>query len=131
MSDRICVFNQGRVEQIASPTLIYREPATRFVAQFVGAANVLHGASARELTGHESAMIRPELIRLGHAAGARAEGQVAQAQYFGAFWRLHVASKAGAQLLADIPAQGRVPEVGQAAFLHWDDAAVHALGAAA
>ena len=131
MSDRIGVFNQGKVEQIATPTTLYREPATRFVAEFVGAANVLHGASARALTGHESAMIRPELIRLGHEAGARAQGRVAQAQYFGAFWRLHVASQAGAQLLADVPAQERVPDIGQQAYLHWDDDAVHALGAAA
>lgn len=130
MSDRIGIFNRGRVEQIATPTTLYREPATRFVAEFVGAANLLHGASARALTGHESAMIRPELIRLGMEAGSRAQGTVAQAQYFGAFWRLHVASQTGAQLLADVSSALPVPKVGQSAYLHWDDNAVHALDAA-
>ncbi|RZL91051.1 MAG: ABC transporter ATP-binding protein [Variovorax sp.] len=131
MSDRIGVFNKGRIEQIATPTMLYREPATRFVAEFVGAANVLNGVSARALTGHESAMIRPELIRLGMEVGARTHGTVAEAQYFGAFWRLRIASPVGAQLLADVSAAERVPEVGQRAYLHWDDGAVHALSTAA
>ena len=62
---------------------------------------------------------------------ARTQGKVAETQYFGAFWRLHVAVAAGARLLADVPAAAGVPTVGQDAFLHWDDGAVHALGAAA
>ncbi|WP_326534039.1 ABC transporter ATP-binding protein [Pseudorhodoferax sp.] len=131
MSDRIGVFNKGRIEQIATPAQLYRAPATRFVAEFVGAANLLEGAGARQLTGHASAMIRPELIRLGDAPGARARGTVAEAQYFGAFWRLRVASQAGPELLADVPATGSVPAVGQPAHLHWDAEAVHPLEAAA
>jgi putative spermidine/putrescine transport system ATP-binding protein len=46
---------------------VYNAPRTRFVAQFVGAANVLGGEAARSLTGHASAMLRPERIRLGEA----------------------------------------------------------------
>ncbi|TWT01691.1 ABC transporter ATP-binding protein [Reyranella sp. CPCC 100927] len=130
MSDRIGVFNKGRIEQIATPADLYARPATRFVAEFVGAANVLSGEGARTLTGHDSAMIRPELIRLGTESGARTGGTVAETQYFGAFWRLHVAVAAGARLLADVPAATGVPAVGQNTFLHWDDGAVHALGAA-
>ena len=50
MSDRIGVFNQGRLEQVGTPQAVYNTPATRFVAQFVGAANVLEigRASCRE-----------------------------------------------------------------------------------
>ena len=131
MSDRIGVFNKGRIEQIATPAQLYRAPATRFVAEFVGAANLLEGAGAQQLTGYANAMIRPELIRLGEAAGARTGGLVSEAQFFGAFWRLRVASQHGPELLADVPAVGSVPEVGQPAHLHWDAAAVHPLGAAA
>jgi spermidine/putrescine transport system ATP-binding protein len=40
MSDRIAVMNAGRVEQIASPTEIYHEPASVFVAGFIGQANI-------------------------------------------------------------------------------------------
>ena len=41
MSDRIAVFNAGRVEQVSQPMDIYRRPQTRFVASFVGDNNVL------------------------------------------------------------------------------------------
>ena len=43
MSDRIAVFNHGRIEQIGSPTDIYDRPATRFVAEFIGETNLLDG----------------------------------------------------------------------------------------
>lgn len=46
MSDRIAVMSQGRVEQIGSPTEIYRRPATLFVAGFIGSANLLPGTVA-------------------------------------------------------------------------------------
>ena len=61
MSDRIGVFNLGRLEQVGTPQEVYNAPATRFVAQFVGAANVL-----RRRTG--SAPHRPQ--RGDAAAGA-------------------------------------------------------------
>jgi len=40
MSDRIAVMNNGRIEQIGSPQVIYDQPATRFVAGFIGSANI-------------------------------------------------------------------------------------------
>ena len=43
MSDRVVIMNQGRIEQIDSAKGIYRNPATRFVAEFVGANNILSG----------------------------------------------------------------------------------------
>jgi ABC-type Fe3+/spermidine/putrescine transport system ATPase subunit len=43
LSDRVVVMNQGRIEQIGTPREIYRHPRTEFVAQFVGAANLLKG----------------------------------------------------------------------------------------
>jgi len=44
MSDRVVIMSQGRIEQIGSPRAIYRSPASRFVADFVGANNILSGA---------------------------------------------------------------------------------------
>ena len=41
LSDRIVVFDQGRIEQVGTPGEIYRSPASRFAAQFVGDANVI------------------------------------------------------------------------------------------
>jgi putative spermidine/putrescine transport system ATP-binding protein len=131
MSDRIGVFNRGRLEQVGTPHEVYNTPATRFVARFVGAANVLDGDAARLLTGAAGAMLRPERIRLGAASGARAGGTVRELQYFGAFMRLKVEA-AGTVLQADLPdlPGTRWPAPGDAVHLHWDAAAVHALAEA-
>jgi len=137
MSDRIGIFNAGRLEQVGTPQAVYDAPATRFVAHFVGAANVLEGAAAHALTGHPQAMLRPERITTGAADGARAGGTVVEVQYFGAFTRLKVelAHAAGAALggptrvQVDLPSRrgAAPPPAGQAVHLHWDADAVHAL----
>jgi putative spermidine/putrescine transport system ATP-binding protein len=128
MSDRIGVFNAGRLEQVGRPQQVYDAPATRFVAQFVGAANVLDGADALRFTGTGSAMLRPERVRLGPALGARASGDVREVQYFGAFTRIK-AQCDDALLQADLPHGGgeTLPAVGARVHLHWDASAVHPL----
>jgi len=125
MSDRIGVFNRGKLEQVGTPKAVYDAPATRFVAQFVGAANVLDGDIARQLTGRPSATVRPERIRLGKIEGARASGLVREIQYFGAFTRLRVQVQA-LQLQVDLPSQDGAlpPDAGGTVHLHWDDGAV-------
>ena len=65
MSDRIAIFNHGRIEQIGSPTDLYEHPHTRFVATFMGTSNVIEGEAARAITGQATAFaVRPEKIRL-------------------------------------------------------------------
>jgi putative spermidine/putrescine transport system ATP-binding protein len=49
MSDRVAVFNRGRIEQVDTPKELYMRPRTRFVADFVGASNVIDGARAEVL----------------------------------------------------------------------------------
>lgn len=58
MSDRIAVFNAGRIEQLDKPEIIYKKPATQFVTQFVGQTNALNidGKSLR---------VRPEHMTVG------------------------------------------------------------------
>jgi len=128
MSDRIGVFNQGRLEQVGTPQQVYDTPTTRFVAQFVGAANVLQGEAAQRLTGMACAMLRPERITLGPQAGAKAEGQVSEVQYFGSFTRLKVQTW-GTSVQADLPTGSAlmVPPLSATVHLHWDAGAVHAL----
>jgi putative spermidine/putrescine transport system ATP-binding protein len=46
MSDRIAVFNQGRIEQIGTPSELYEEPTTPFVANFIGETNLFSGTVA-------------------------------------------------------------------------------------
>jgi putative spermidine/putrescine transport system ATP-binding protein len=43
LADRIAVFNEGRIEQVGTPSQLYDKPATLFVAQFIGESNVFHG----------------------------------------------------------------------------------------
>lgn len=64
MSDRVAVFNKGRIEQVDTPRNLYMKPATTFVAEFVGTSNVVRGELAQMLSGNPGAFsIRPEHIR--------------------------------------------------------------------
>jgi putative spermidine/putrescine transport system ATP-binding protein len=87
MSDRIAVFHDGRVEQVAAPAQLYESPASSFVAGFVGTSNLLAGEVARVVVGREGMFsIRPEKIHLGGAApGAwsNSVGSEAENQRFG------------------------------------------------
>jgi putative spermidine/putrescine transport system ATP-binding protein len=128
MSDRVGVMNAGRLEQVGSAREVYEFPATRFVAEFVGAANLFEGDAARRLAdGARCAILRPERIRLGVAAGARATGIVADCQYFGAFLRLRVQAE-GTHIAVDLGAGVGAPPVnGTQVHLHWDSNAIHRL----
>ncbi|WP_271103773.1 ABC transporter ATP-binding protein [Pseudomonas tohonis] len=93
MSDRVAVFNKGRIEQVDTPRNLYMQPATPFVAEFVGTSNVLRGAVALELTGNEQPFsIRPEHIRFATGEAALAgevqiSGLLHDVQYQGAATR--------------------------------------------
>jgi putative spermidine/putrescine transport system ATP-binding protein len=68
MSDRIAVFNAGKIEQIGTPIEIYNNPKTVFVAGFVGTSNIITGGLAEEITGErKSFAIRPEKIQLNNS----------------------------------------------------------------
>jgi putative spermidine/putrescine transport system ATP-binding protein len=65
MSDRVAVFNAGRVEQVGTPAEVYERPASAFVAGFVGTSNLITGAVAEKLLGRDGTYsIRPEKIRV-------------------------------------------------------------------
>jgi putative spermidine/putrescine transport system ATP-binding protein len=65
MSDRIAVFNAGKIEQIGTPQEVYEKPATAFVAGFLGSSNIIDANSAASLTGQSHMVnIRPERMRL-------------------------------------------------------------------
>lgn len=92
MSDRIAVFNRGRIEQVASPQELYEQPATAFVAGFVGTTNLLGAEASLRLLGSQGAhALRPEHIQLHDAepdvvaAGViQARGTVSEVIYLGA-----------------------------------------------
>ncbi len=129
MSDRIAVFNHGRIEQIASPRQLYHQPRTRFVASFVGSANVVESTLAQRATGQAQAFsIRQEHLGVG-AAGqpcpaerAQIEGEVLAVQFLGAQQRLEV--QVGEQVLTALQGENALadsapPEPGQRVALHW------------
>ncbi len=91
MSDRIVVFNSGRIEQVGTPEQVYEEPRTNFVAGFLGTANIFSVDVARKFLGAATTVsIRPERIRL-QALGAKIDkdetsvkGTVQEAAFVGA-----------------------------------------------
>ena len=106
MSDRLAVFNKGRIEQIGTPADIYEHPATQFVAGFVGTSNLLRGEVAASIVGQTGTFtIRPEKIRIGEpdvAVGpdeASAAGTIRDVVYLGPDTRYVVALDAGADLV--------------------------------
>ncbi|MFF7992687.1 ABC transporter ATP-binding protein [Kitasatospora xanthocidica] len=107
MSDRVAVFNAGRIEQVGSPAEVYEHPATAFVAGFVGTSNLLDGAAAEQVVGEAGLFsVRPEKIRIAHPddpAGPdelSATGRVAEVVYAGGHTRFLVDLEAGGQLTA-------------------------------
>jgi ABC-type Fe3+/spermidine/putrescine transport system ATPase subunit len=83
LGDRVAVLQGGRLEQVGTPEQLYEQPASLFVATFVGRANVLRGATARALSGVDGqvAVIRPEDFRFG---GGALTGTVKERRYTGA-----------------------------------------------
>ncbi|GAA3898619.1 ABC transporter ATP-binding protein [Streptomyces lannensis] len=108
MSDRIAVFNQGRIEQVGTPAEIYERPATAFVASFVGTSNLLRGEAAERVTGTAGTYsIRPEKIRVLKESAiadepehSTATGTVAEVVYVGDVTRFLVDLDAGGRLTA-------------------------------
>jgi len=108
MSDRIAVFNEGRVEQVGTPADIYERPATEFVADFVGTSNVLEGRAAQAVLGDPApVMIRPEKIRLVDpgtalvAGEVGAPGKILAVVYLGSDTRYRVGLDAGGELVVE------------------------------
>jgi putative spermidine/putrescine transport system ATP-binding protein len=94
MSDRIAVFNDGKVEQVGTPAEMYEHPRTVFVAGFIGTSNVLE-RNGRRFT------VRPEKIRMLSEDAAEGEpGIVRAAVYLGAVTRYVVELDGGGELVA-------------------------------
>ncbi|TML26534.1 MAG: ABC transporter ATP-binding protein [Actinobacteria bacterium] len=103
MADRIAVMNDGRIEQLGTPTELYETPATAYVAGFLGVSNLIHGtvsgsdsvrldrgpevrvsaAALNGRTGHVAVGIRPEKIELGNGQPNALEGKIVEQAYVG------------------------------------------------
>jgi putative spermidine/putrescine transport system ATP-binding protein len=123
MSDRIAVFNEGRIEQVATPAELYEHPATEFVAGFVGTSNILEREGNRFT-------IRPEKIYIGPEAepvrdGFDSEvGRIADVVYLGPVTRYIVELDGGGRLVAvrqnlETSSQDALKQKGNRARLQW------------
>jgi len=131
MSDRIAVFNLGRIDQIGSPTEIYEHPATSFVAGFVGVSNLVSGEVAKRITGStERFSVRPEKIHLAPASekpdkdAFGALGTVRDVVYLGLYTRYLVELEGGGDLVVveqnqDATSMDALKTKGQSVQLLW------------
>ena len=150
VSDRVAVFQAGRLEQVGTAWEVYKQPSTRFVADFVGRANHLtpallaQVAARRELPPGAQAAVRPEDLRLlvsdaesGQEAPAdpapqpgeelTIPGVVQVAEFTGAALRLHVDAGELGALWVEVhrPTAEALRPPGAAVTLTLDPAAVH------
>jgi putative spermidine/putrescine transport system ATP-binding protein len=119
MSDRIAVFNAGRIEQLGTPHEVYEKPATAFVAGFLGVSNLIFGEKAKAVVGRSDLVnIRPERIRLA-GSGAKpgkdemaASGVVIEVAYTGAN-TISIVETAGGVRLISTKLNEELPEAGE------------------
>jgi putative spermidine/putrescine transport system ATP-binding protein len=123
MSDRIAVFNEGQIEQVATPAELYEHPATEFVAGFVGTSNVIE-------RGDQRFTIRPEKIHIGPESEPARDGfinetgLIREVVYVGPITRYIVELDEGGQLVAirqnlETSSQDALKQRGNRARLQW------------
>ena len=132
MSDRVAVFNKGRIEQVDCPRNLYMQPKTSFVADFVGTSNVINGVLAQQIMGsNQPFSIRPEHIFLEHIFldnGAKqpdtfaVNGTVVDVQYQGA--NSKITFDAGQQKIAFVVSsvdynEAKLPRIGNYLIVRW------------
>ncbi len=140
LSDRICLMNAGRIEQIGTPEDIYERPRSTFVADFIGISNKLRGritpeyrlatpdgaiplppgCAARAGATEATIVVRPEHIRLADEGGY-VSGHVVERIYGGSETRLLVRLASGAVMTVRQPAGSQSREVGTIVSLHWPE----------
>lgn len=98
MSDRIAVFDKGKIQQLDRPAAIYEKPTNEFVAGFVGVSNLISGSAAQTLLGKSGTFtVRPEKIQISQSSGAA--GTIKEVEYLGPATRFIVDLDAGVRLV--------------------------------
>jgi spermidine/putrescine ABC transporter ATP-binding subunit len=139
ISDRIVLMNQGLIEQIGTPRDIYENPATKFVADFIGQVNFLRGRVVDQkllLLGEHFVLpegrwtegmdvicsIRPERVGVQEAGTSPLRATVRDVTYFGSMVRYHASAEAGkeksVELAIELPSPLAVYQVGEQISLH-------------
>jgi putative spermidine/putrescine transport system ATP-binding protein len=105
LSDRIAVFNNGKIEQLGTPQELYEKPKSEFVAGFVGTSNIFSEKDAQTLFSKKGKFaLRPEKVEVSERKKAGSvQGVVAEVIYLGSFTRL-IVDVSGIQIKATVPA---------------------------
>jgi putative spermidine/putrescine transport system ATP-binding protein len=139
MADSLAVFNAGKIAQIGTPSQIYSQPRTRFVADFVGSSNLLPPALTLTLGGPARwSSLRPEALRLvqtGPKTGPKTApqtgpfltGTVTALRYLGATTRVTIMTQGGQEVAALLPAGTAVPDPGQNLSFDFAPTALHVM----
>jgi len=132
MADRVGVMNAGRLEQLNTPENVYRNPATAFVAEFVGAMNrvagrigdrgevLLFGQRVPTVTGTNGAvpepgalvevLIRPEALQA--VRDSAGPGEISERTFLGSSVRLRISVDGGQEILVEAPSHGTELPIG-------------------
>ena len=138
LSDRVAVFNNGRIEQLGTPAELYERPVSHFVADFVGTSNLLDDARSRALLGRGgNHSVRPEKMTVGAGETGddvfNAPGTVVETIYLGSGIRIVVDLDAGLRVsVLEQNDRNRVHDEdrGDRVVVSWHDDDVVALGGA-
>jgi len=139
MSDRLAVFNRGRIEQIGTPQEIYERPSTRFAAEFVGDSNIVERRDS-DTPAHERGVfsLRPEKVHLSTRELRASDrsiavaGEVADVQFHGASVRYVVSLPDASSMTAvvgNLGSRAEAPAVrsGTRVWLNWNLDDLHRL----
>ena len=123
MSDRIAVLNEGKIEQIGTPSEIYSSPNSSFVANFVGTSNIFDKSIAKEIFNVDSAFsIRPEKISLliNEADNQYSiDGKIIEKQFQGSFVKLIIETTFNKQLIVNLNQSNPNLSLGNEIKLGW------------
>lgn len=123
MADRVALFNEGRIVQVGTPREIYRQPGSRFVADFVGSSNVLPPEFVARVAGEARwASLRPESIRLSSSGGQAA--RVIESNFLGSATRLTL-DVDNLRLHAMLSSSAVIPAIGEDVLIDWDRQDLH------
>lgn len=105
LSDRVAVFNEGKIVQLGTPQEIYKNPTNTFVADFVGSSTIFSKSESKELFGIDSiCSVRPEHVEMQSAAkGAGAttlEGKLIEVNFMGNISLFTLELPSGKRILA-------------------------------
>jgi ABC-type Fe3+/spermidine/putrescine transport system ATPase subunit len=131
LGDRVAVLHLGRLEQVGTPDELYDEPASAFVAGFVGRTAALPGERVGGRPG-TTALVRPEAMRFVTNGAATLEGVVTERRFVGA--QAYFTVDAGAGVVFDVQAPLKAVRIGDRVrvavdrVLYWADAEAQAHG---